>query len=140
MKCKACGEDHRPISDGEEVPRYVRAACLCERRDRCRAKDGCPHDVVAAVLEPDGVTVDQIVCAAHVPRGFDVDDFAQEKKPDDAPLLGDHSPTDVVCADCGHAHSDAERPIFFRVFQGALLGKMLQTSGCPKCCSVYMRA
>lgn len=41
MRCKVCEESHRAVSDGEEVPQYVRGACKCERREPCGAKNDC---------------------------------------------------------------------------------------------------
>jgi hypothetical protein len=75
MRCKVCSEEHRVLSDGNDVPRYVRAACKCERRDVCGAKRDCVEKVVGVTLEPDGKTTDSLVCLAHVPPGFDDDDF-----------------------------------------------------------------
>lgn len=146
MRCKVCEESHRAVSDGEEVPQYVRGACKCERREPCGAKNDCTGKVIAATLEPDGNTVIAFVCGAHLPMGFDVEDF---KPPSDMvpianeepPLISNFEPTDVTCAACGHAHRDNQRYLFFSVAKtGEHAGKMIHRTGCPKCRSVLMNA
>ena len=146
MRCKVCSEEHRVLSDGNDVPRYVRAACKCERRDVCGAKRDCVEKVVGVTLEPDGKTTDTLVCLAHVPPGFDDDDF---KLPFDMvsiavelpPLLNHFGPTPVTCAICGHAHLDSERFLFFSIAKsGEHVGKMLHRTACPKCRGVLMNA
>jgi len=146
MRCKVCNESHPVVSDGEDVPRYVRAACKCERREPCSVKRDCVNNVVAVALEPDGATIDSHVCHAHLPPGFDADDF---KPPSDMvpiaeeepPLISNFAPTPVTCAACGHAHFDNQRYLFFSVPKtGEHVGKMIHRSGCPKCRSVFMNA
>lgn len=142
MRCTVCKEEHRVISDGEDVPRYVRAACKCERRERCAAKTGCIDDVIAAILEPNGITVDIFVCKGHLPRSFDADDFkVKEQVVEEQFLLGDHPASDVVCADCKYTHEDSARILVYRAYKnGVHLGKMVQTSLCPKCRSIHLIA
>lgn len=144
MKCKVCGEEHRATSDGEEVPRYVRGACKCERREACGVRRDCTDKVVAVLLEPDGVTTDCVTCRTHLPSGFDADDFVTTSS-DMVPIAEEEPPkvtnfeaSDVVCADCQHPHKDRDRVIFFRVYKTQ--GRMVQVTGCPKCRSIFMNA
>lgn len=146
MRCKVCGEEHRAISDGEEVARYVRGACKCERRERCTCKAGCAIDVVAIILESDGITIDSYACPTHLPYGFDAEDFKppamQPIKDVPPPLITNFEPTPVVCSTCGHAHLDSERLLFFGVAtpESKYAGKMIHRTGCPKCQSTFMNA
>lgn len=144
-KCHACDDIYRMSSDGEEVPRYARAACKCERREACEAKKNCIDKVIAVILEPDGETRDTLVCHRHLPSGFDAESFMlSEMVPVDIvepPCIVGFEPTDVVCNACGHAHKDSERSLFFCVArEGPFQGKMIHRTGCPKCKSVFMNA
>lgn len=146
MKCKVCNESHPVVSDGEDVPRYVRAACKCERREACSAKHDCANKVVAVALEPDGATIDSHVCHAHLPPGFDANDFKSPSEmvpiaEEEPPFINNFEPTEVTCAGCGHKHFDNQRYLFFGVGRSEeMKGKMIHRTGCPKCRSVLMNA